>query len=123
MSLIVYPYIRNNHDGKMIDIEESIKPPFNDLFGLEIWRNSVWGSKIFEKLGCNILVSLRINDIYAEGKELEILEAELMHIKMDLKNLTDKLKADEKSVEFRIGNALEAIRVAKKYPNGGVCIG
>jgi len=123
MSLIVYPYLRNEQNGAMMDIKSSINPSFNDLFGVESWRYKVWGAAVLEALGCNLLSSLRKTDIYAEGKELEKLETELLHIKRELPNLIDKLKVNEKSVEFRIENALEAISIAKVYQNGGVYIG
>lgn len=123
MSLIVYPYIRNELDGKMIDIEERPKMPFNDLFGAESWRHKIWGSETLKELGCNVLISLKETNIYAEGKELEKLETELFLIKREINNLPTYIKGDKKSLEFRIGNALEAIRIAKKHEHGGVYIG
>lgn len=122
MSLTVSPYIRNK-DLEIVYSDVLVKPPFNDLFGIESWRIRVWGAKTVEELGCTILPSLKRADIFAEGKELEELETELFQIKKELKYISDKLKIDEKSIEFRIRNALEAIRIAKKHPTGGVNIG
>lgn len=123
MSLIVYPYIREEEDGKMIDLSDSISSPYNDLFGFESWRHQVWGSKTIEQLGCSLLTTLRGTDIYAEGVKIEKLEAELLRIKSAIKSRSIQLKIAEDSIIFRVENALEAIRVAKKHRNGGVYIG
>lgn len=108
--------------GAMLEIENSIKPPFNDLFGVEVWRYDVWGSKVLEEIGCKILTSLKITDIYAE-QELHQLEFELLSVKRKIKEISEKLKVDKAAFLFRIENAIEAIRVAKEYTNGGVFIG
>ncbi len=123
MSLMVLPYIRSQETGKMVYIDNLVKPPFNDLFGVETWRFRVWGSRVIESLDCKILASLKKTDIYAEEKELKALEAELLRVKEELKNISPKINTDESSIEFRLENAMEAVRIAKEHPNGGVYIG
>ena len=122
MSLIVSPYIRTKELAITFK-EEVILAPYNDLFGIEVWRFKVWGSKTIEELGCTILPTLKKSDIYAEGKDLVTLESELRKIMSELDEVSRKLSVDKEPIEFRLGNALEAIRATKKYPNGGVYIG
>lgn len=123
MSLTVFPYIRHQVSGDIIDIQASIQAPFNDLFGVEIWRSKVWGSKTLEQMGCKILNTLKNSDIYAENDEITQLETELLKIVHHIEEVSNQLNIHKDSLLFRVKNALEAIKVAKEQPNGGVCIG
>ncbi len=123
MSLIVYPYRRNEQTGSLIDIEEQPNEPFNDIFGLEVWRLTIWGSACLGKLNCKLLNSLKHQDIYAENEEIEQLFNEIELIKNNISYVADELNVKIESLQFRLDNALDAIRIAKKYPNSGVCIG
>lgn len=122
MSLTVHPYIRNLENGEMDNIHEGLRPPYNDLFGIESWRDTVWGSKEVEKLDCPLIQTLKRQNIYAEEQELVILEEELIKINAALDHSLGNLKGNIESIRFRVANALEAIRIAKKHQNGGVCI-
>ena len=66
MTLIVYPYIQNRENGKIEEIEAKLDSNRNDSFGFEVWRHKIWGSKKLEKLGYELLITLREYDIYAE---------------------------------------------------------
>jgi len=62
-------------------------------------------------------------DIYAEEAVLGQLESELMKILEQSESISVLLKIDKNSLDYRLKNALAAINIAKKYKNGGVCIG
>lgn len=123
MSLVVYPYTRDPESGDMVDIDTWIDGEFSDLFGLESWRYSVWGSQVLLDLGCAILPSLNHTDIYAEGDQLYKLEAEINFIQKNLPDILKSIKADQQSISDRLDNAMDAIRIACQYESGGVYIG
>jgi hypothetical protein len=123
MSLITYPYLRNKEDESITEIENAIKPPYNDLFGPESWRYRVWGAKRLKEMGCLTLNSLKNTDIYAEKEAINQLETELLKIMQKMEALSLQLKVDKAALQFRVENALEAIKIAKSYSNGGVYIG
>ena len=120
---MVYPYKRDLTSNKVVDINERPNEPCNDLFGFENWRHKVWGSPSLKNLGCEKLISLRSQDIYAEGEDLLVLQREIESIKDNIDRLSKELNVRTESFEFRLANVLEAIRIALKFPNGGVCIG
>jgi hypothetical protein len=73
MSLIVYPYTRDPFAGKMKDLTKDLQSA-----GFEAWREQVWGSEIVRSLRCRLLPSLEKGDLYAEGADLDQLEAEAL---------------------------------------------
>jgi hypothetical protein len=81
MSLIVYPYKRDPFAGKMEDLTKD-----SQSAGFEAWRGQVWGSEMVRSLRCRLLPSLEKGDIYAEGADLDQLEAEasllLQHVEL-----------------------------------------
>lgn len=123
MSLVVYPYTRDPESGDIVDIDTWIDGDFSDLFGLESWRYSVWGSQVLLDLGCTILPSLRHTDIYAVGDQLDRLEAEIILIQKNLPNIIKNIKLDQQSISHRLDNAMDAIRIARQHEAGGVHIG
>jgi hypothetical protein len=71
MSLIVYPYKRAPFTGAMEDLtKDSLSA------GFEKWRWQLWGSEAVRSFSCVLLPSLETGDIYAEGADLDQLEAE-----------------------------------------------
>lgn len=123
MSLIVYPYIRDPTTHKMEELAESPSKPFNELFGLESWRTKIWGSAYLSKFGCELLGTLRTQDIYAESEDLLQLKQEIMILKENRTQVCNNLGLEILSFESRLDNALEAIRIAQKQVAGGVFIG
>ena len=121
MSLLVYAYIRET-DGSIKDIEEKPEAPYNDLAGFEGCRNKLWGSKIVKQIGCKILPQFSGNDVYAENNNLKSLENDCHLILNSIKEVSTKTDYDEKFIELRVQNILHAIKIAKKYAKGGVCI-
>jgi hypothetical protein len=124
MSLTVFPYHRKEPTGEIIQMYLSANSQHNNLFGIKGWRFRVWGSELLKSYGCSILASLTKTNISAEEEEIEKLEKELLLVKKDICHISVKLKVDEMSYwVLPVENALQAIRIAKKYQNGGVCIG
>ena len=122
MSLIVYPYRRDAETNEMIFLDEQIQAPYNDIFGFESWRYSVWGSSVLAKLNCNILNTLKDTNIYAEGVDLDKLESEFSKILNSLENIHEALQVSPNLIKVRVENGIEAIRVAKTHAKGGVVI-
>ena len=123
MSLIVYPYEYDSTSQSIKRVELSLNEPFSDVFGLESWRKNIWSSVTLKKIGCNLLYTLKDKDIYTKNEDLKLLETELNIIKENLNRIAIEFKIESKAIEFRLNNALEAVRIAKTNENYGVYIG
>jgi hypothetical protein len=81
MSLSVYPYKRDPLTGEMEDLTE-----LSLSVGFERWRWQLWGSEVVRSFSCVLLPSLEHGDLYAEGANLDRLEAEvsllLQHVEL-----------------------------------------
>jgi hypothetical protein len=110
---------------KNIDTEELAKKvpdPHNFLFGFEVYRKTLWGYEIMRELGCHIIYTLKDRDIYAFDADLQELKRELNIILSNIDTFRNKGIGDD-NIEFRVQNALEAIKVAERYNDVGVYIG
>lgn len=96
------------------DNDSEIQEPNNGLFGFESWRKSLWGSPIFLKLGCEIIPTLENIDIFAIEENLEKLKNDLLLINNNLKEISEYTKVDEESIQYRVLNALEFIKIAEE---------
>ncbi len=114
--------ISKNKDIDIDELQKQIPEPYNDLFGFEAHRQTVWGNEIMKELGCNMIYSLKDGDIYAFDEKLQELKRELNVILNNLDILVDK-EIGVEYVEFRVKNAIEAITVAENYKDIGVYIG
>lgn len=125
MSLIVYAYKRDPHTGKERALDEHPTPPQNDLAGFESWRSKVWAADLLKDLGLQLLPSLAVQDVFAEGNDLDQLLGEVDIVTHDLAALAASTDVDEDGLRFRLKNVREAIRLARQVPNGegGVYIG
>ncbi len=110
----------NNFDAE--ELEKYIPEPYNNLFGFEGYRQSVWGNEIIKEIGCDLIYSLKDGDIYAFDEKLQELKNELKVIVSNIEFLKSKEIGDD-FIGFRVNNALEAIRVAEQYKDIGVWIG
>jgi hypothetical protein len=122
MSLMVYLLSKD----KSIDtneLEKQIPEPFDFLFGVEVCRKELWGKEVMKELGCHMIYSLKDGDIYAFDEELQELKVELNIILNNIDIFEEKSTDGYGYVEFRVKNALEAIKVAEKYKDVGVYIG
>ena len=123
MSLLIYPYKRNSKTNTIERLTTKPTESQNELFGFENWRKTVWGSNTLKDLNCDLLCSLKHKDIYAENENILLLKNEIEILKKNIPFISIQLKIDKKSFEFRLDNALEAIRIAMTNPNYGVYIG
>ncbi|EKQ51648.1 MULTISPECIES: hypothetical protein [unclassified Clostridium] len=114
MSLVV-SIISKEDDINVEEIQNEIAYPYSELFGFESWRYEIWGNSIIKFLGCDMLYSLNNNNIYAYGDDIQKLKLELIKISNNIQMISNVTKIDEKIIEVRINNALEAIRISEKY--------
>ena len=121
MSLMVY-IISKDKNVNTDELEKQIPYPHNFLFGFEVYRKTLWGNEIIRELGCHMIYSLKDRDIYAFDKDLQELKRELNVILSNISIFEDKAIGDEQ-VEFRVRDALEAIKVAEKCKDIGIYIG
>lgn len=96
-------------------LERMISPPHNNLFGVESWRKRVWGHAIVHVFDCQILYSLKDGDVYVYDEDIPALKVELEILLENLAHISAETSMDEESLEFRIKNALEAIRVVMPH--------
>ena len=93
MSLIVYPYKRDPSTGKMEDLTKD-----SQSAGFEAWRAQVWGSEVVRSLHCQLLPSLEKGDIYAEGADLDQLEAEALLLLQQVNLIASRTR----TMEYRL---------------------
>jgi len=125
MTLIVYPIKMVNNIIETIP--EQPKKPYNELFGFSSWRTLLWGNTILMDLNCKVLPALANNaEVCAIEDELECLEDDTFIILANLDKIVTAAdhQVDKQTLEFRMLNLLEAIRLARLYGiDGGVWIG
>lgn len=113
MSLMVC-IIAKDKDYSVHELEKEIPYPHNDLFGFENWRYLVWGHKIVKELGCELVYSLKETMVYAFDEEVLQLKNELQKLLDNIETFAEVANNDKSSIEFRIKNALEMIKIAEK---------
>lgn len=117
MSLVTHAYVRAP-DGATQELPA--EPPRNDLAGPERWRVTVYGSEVARALGLTLLPTLTAQDIFAEGPQLDLLEREVQLLLANT-GRWPAISLDE--LRFRLLNILEAVRLARAAPDGGVYLG
>lgn len=115
MSLLVSIISKQQNDPIVETLEAMISPLHNNLFGVESWRKRVWGHPIVHVFGCPILYSLKDGDVYVYDEDIPSLKAELDILLENLGQLSAETSMDEESLEFRIKNAIEFIRVVMPH--------
>lgn len=117
MSLLVSIHPKQKDDPLVETLEAMIASPHNNLFGTESWRKRVWGHEFVRVLDCPILYSLKEGDVQVLDEDIPALKAELEILMEHLEQLSSETAMDEESLEFRIKNALETIRVVMPHRN------
>lgn len=115
MSLLVSIISKQQGDPIAETLAALVAPPHNNLFGVESWRKRVWGHPIVHVFECPILYSLKDGDVYVYDEDIPALKAELEILLEHLAQLSTETTMDEESLEFRIRNAMEAIRVVMPH--------
>lgn len=119
MSLKIQAYARTE-DGQQRALDERPREPRNTLAGPESWRHTIYGARVSRALGLKLLPTLTTGDIHAENGELELLEREV-HVLLANTARWPQINLD--SLRARLLNILEAIRLARTVPRGGVYLG
>jgi hypothetical protein len=115
MSLLISIVSKQAGDPLGESLEARISSPHNQLFGVESWRKRVWGHDFVCVLGCTILFSLREGDVQVFDDEIPALKMEFDTLLEHLEQLSYEVGMDEESLELRIRNALEAIRIVMPH--------
>lgn len=125
MSLIVQAYRRDPETGKMTELDTEPVPPCNEMAGVDALRFRVYGSAAVKNLGLTLLPSLAKDEVYAEGDDLDRLEAEIDLLTHNLSAVAASTEVDEEGLRFRLDNMREAVRLARQVGGGagGVYIG
>jgi hypothetical protein len=118
MSLIVSPYKRLP-DGSTEWL--NVANHSAELAGFESTRQTFWGSATTKALGLSLLSTLASGDIWAEGADLDLLEAEIATLSRHLDLFPDQ----QAYWRVRLANVITAIQIARDLPaaQGGVYIG
>lgn len=114
MTLIVYP-VRFQPDGTCVNTDLEPRPPHNDLFGVETMLRT-W-IRLAKQHDLRLMRRLEEPlPVFFRPEELAELADETAHLRS---------RVEEAGVQFRLGNLLEAIRLAQSLPGGmgGVTIG
>jgi hypothetical protein len=125
MSLKVFAYRRRTPDAPVEFLDVKPQSPNTEMAGFESMRTTFWGSDALVRRGLEILPRLRDADVFAEGPELDKLERELATVLDDLPAIERETRCDARTVDDRVRNIREAIRLAREVRAGagGVYIG
>jgi hypothetical protein len=122
MSLIIN-FIAKKDDFNLEELENEIKYPRNELFGVESWRANLWGHKIMKSIGCELIYSLQDSNIIAIDEDIIRLKVELNRIILNIDKISNVTNINKIDIEFRVLNAIEYIKIAEKNINNvGVII-
>ena len=97
------------------EIENEIESSYSDSLGSERWREELWGHSIMKSIGCDMIYELNVKNVYAFDEDISKLEIEFNKIMENIELISYLTKIKTEAIEFRVRNALEAIRVAQKH--------
>ena len=119
MSLIVNVYQRGE-DGAIILLDSPNHS--EELAGVEVCRQQLWGAASTRSLGLTLLPSLAESDLYAEGDDLTQLGQEAQTILENVAFLARETGYGDEYIAFRTRNILSAVERAKQVAQGGVVV-
>ena len=123
MSLSV-TIIAKDTDFDTAGIDKEIQYPFNEMFGAEAFRWQLWGHPVMKSIGCSLLYSLRTQNVYVYDADIAKLKSELETVLINLNKIAAQTHIGKNMIEFRINNALETVRIARKHKDKvGIAIG
>ena len=118
MSLLVNAYTRDN-GGEMVILEPNDHS--EELAGFEVFRKTFYGGQTARSLGLRLLPVLAETDLYAEGQDLDVLQAEAELVLQNVDRFVDEAEAAAETLRFRVQNILNATMRARAE-NGGVVV-
>ena len=87
----------------------------SDLAGMEVWRNTVYGSDAVISRGATFLPQLAVTDLMVDGDDLDSFRSEIEMLIGDLDDLCQDLNhQNSEALGFRLNNILKAIKTAAK---------
>jgi hypothetical protein len=118
MSLLVNAYTRGD-GGEMVILEPNDHS--EELAGFEVFRKTFYGGQTARSLGLRLLPILADADLYVEGRDLEILQAESKLVVQNIYRFVEEAAAETERLRFYMQNILNAIARARTV-NGGVVV-
>jgi hypothetical protein len=118
MSLLVNAYTRGD-GGEMVILESN--DPSEELAGFEVFRKTFYGGQTARSLGLRLLPVLADADLYVEGRDLDVLQAEAELVLQNVDRFADEAAASPEMLRFRMQNILNAVARAQAA-NGGVVV-
>ncbi|MBC7810908.1 MAG: hypothetical protein H7175_07180 [Burkholderiales bacterium] len=120
MTLAIFVYYTDPETGEEIDVDLG---PGGEMAGVEALRHQLWGTPIMTELGLTLIPTLRNNNIFASGDELDVLEQEAKTILENADFIAERLGwRGTETILHRTGNIVKAVEEARKI-NGTVHIG
>jgi hypothetical protein len=114
MSLLIYIY-RKQEGTDMTALQAKIPSPHNELFGFDRCRETLWGHPITKSLGCELIGTLKDQNIYAFGENVFKLKKEFNIILDNIEWVEKETNYDHEFSRFRVQNALEVIKVVEQH--------
>ncbi len=112
MTLIV-SLIPKEHNDDISLLQNEIGSEYNDLFGYEIMRKVLWGHEIVKLLDCELIYSLKEEDVMVYDADVIRLKNEFL-ILLDSADLINReTRVNHSELNFWVQNALATIRVAE----------
>jgi hypothetical protein len=100
-------------------VDPALPSPRNELFGFETCRQSLWGSDVVRRLGCDLLPTLGDgHDIQAEGGAIDRLEREARLLLDHVSDVAHEVAYAADLIAFRLENLLAAIAYVRRMPLG-----
>ena len=115
MSLLVNAYTRGD-GGEMVILEPNDHS--EELAGFEVFRKTFYGGQTARALGLRLLPVLAETDLYAEGQDLDVLQAEAELVLHNVDRFIYEAEATAETLKFRVQNILNATMRARAA-NGG----
>lgn len=113
MSLLIYIY-RKQEGTDMTALQAKIPSPHNELFGFDRCRETLWGHPIMKSLGCELIGTLKDQNIYAFDEDVFKLKKELNKIFENIERVAKETNYAPEFILFRVENALEAIKIVEQ---------
>jgi hypothetical protein len=117
MTLLVNVYTRGD-DGSTSLLESAHS---EKLAGFESFRTTFYGGQTARTLGLRLFPTLADTDLYVEGEDLKILQAEAELVLQNIADFAKEANAEAETLRFRIKNILNAVMRAQEV-NGGVVV-
>lgn len=118
MSLLVNAFKRGE-SGEIVILEPNYQS--EELAGPEGFRNTFYGGQTARNFGLRLLPVLTDKDLYVEGADIDLLQAEVEVVLQNIEHFVGEAGAEAETLRFRMENIMSAIAKARAA-NGGVVL-